>query len=249
MTDIAGNEGMASLEVFVDTVRLGGLSLNTVHGRDVIDKIVSLAIGLTDVGQTIGAEAFLEMMRRDPAAQAAVMEALDAILPPGMLPAQLLDAELPLIFEDYENIDLENFGNALTARPGSAMGMGILDSKDGGFTRIVTGNKLDVYLATPRGDVGSVTFRLDGPDFDPFSEEGTRDAREAVAGMTFPHPSSWKRSSGAAAALVARSWGIRYFLLGDPALRLRRTPAGNTRICCPGRVRYRSIRRLRQRIA
>ena len=203
VADIAGNEGMASLEIFVDTVRLGGMSLNTVHGRNVIDKIVKLAIARTDVGQSIGAEAFLEMMRSNPATQAAVMGALDAILPPGMVPAQLLDAELPLIFEDYENIDLENFGNALTARPGSAMGMGILDSKDGGFTRIVTGNKLDVYLATPRGDVGSVTFRLDGPDFDPFSEEGTRDAREAVAGMTFPHTFQLEEEQ---AALLLPSW-------------------------------------------
>lgn len=201
VTDIAGNEGMASLEIFVDTVRLGGMSLNTVHGRDVIDKLVKLAIARTDVGQSIGAEAFLEMMRSNPATQAAVMEALDAVLPPGMLPAQLLDAELPLIFEDYENIDLENFGNALTARAGSDMG--ILGSKDGGFTRIVTGNKLDVYLATPRGDVGSVTFRLDGPDFDPFSEEGTRDAREAVAGMTFPHTFQLEEEQ---AALLLPSW-------------------------------------------
>jgi hypothetical protein len=203
VTDIAGNEGMASLEVFVDTVRLGGMSLNTLHGRDVIDKIVKLAIARTDVGQTMGAEAFIQQMRSNPATQAAVMEALSAILPPGMLPGQLLDAELPLIFEDYENIDLENFGNALTARPGSAMGMGILDSKDGGFTRIVTGNKLDLYLATPRGDVGSVTFRLDGPDFDPFSEEGTRDAREAVAGMTFPHTFQLEEEQ---AALLLPSW-------------------------------------------
>ncbi len=201
VTDIAGNKGMASLEIFVDTVRLGGLSLNTLHGRDVIDKIVSLAIAGTDVGQTIGAEAFLQQMRSDPAMQAAVMEALNGLLPPGMLPGQLLDAELPLIFEDYENIDLENFGNALTARPGS--GMGILDSKDGGFTRIVTGNKLDLYLATPREEVGGVTFRVDSPDFDPLTEKGTRDAREAVAGMIHSHTFQLEEEQ---AALLLPSW-------------------------------------------
>ena len=185
VTDLVGNEDSMSLEIFVDTVRLGGLSLNTLHTRDVIDKVISLAIARTDVGMSVGPDALLDMMRNDPATQYAVLNAINAILPPGMVPKQLLDGELPLIFEDYENIDLENFGNAVTARPGS--GMGILDSKDGGFTRIVTGNKLDLYLATPRGDVGSVTFRLDGPDFDPLSEEGTRDAREAVAGMTMMH--------------------------------------------------------------
>lgn len=185
VTDLVGNEDSMSLEIFVDTVRLGGISLNTVHGRDVIDKVIKLAIARTDVGMSIGPDALLEMMRNNPATQRAVLSAINSLLPPGTVPKQLLDAELPLIFEDYENIDLENFGNAVTARPG--MGMGILGSKDGGFTRIVTGNKLDLYLATPRGDVGSVTFRLDGPDFDPLSEEGTRDAREAVAGMTMMH--------------------------------------------------------------
>ena len=185
VTDLAGNEDSMSLEIFVDTVRLGGMSLNTLHARDVIDKIITLAIARTDVGQNLGAEALLEMVRGNPAMQQAVLKSIATVLPEGMLPAQLLDSELPLIFEDYENIDLENFGNALTARPGS--GMGILDSKDGGFARVIAGNKLDLYLATPRGDVGSVTFRLDGPDFDPLSEEGTRDAREAVAGMSMMH--------------------------------------------------------------
>ena len=185
VTDLAGNDDSDTLKIFVDTVRLGGMSLNTLHARDVISKVISLAIARTDVGMSVGPDALLDMMRNDPATQHAVLNAINAILPPGLVPKQLLDGELPLIFEDYENIDLENFGNAVTARPGS--GMGILDSKDGGFTRIVTGNKLDLYLATPRGDVGSVTFRLDGPDFDPLSEEGTRDAREAVAGMTMMH--------------------------------------------------------------
>ena len=185
VVDLAGNEAMMSINMFVDTVRLGGLALNTRHGRDVIDKIISLAIARTDVGQSMGPAALLEMMRNDPAMQAAVMNAVNSLLPPGILPKQLLDAELPLIFDDFENVDLENFGNAITARPGS--GMGILESKDGGFTRIVTGNKLDLYLAAPREDVGSVTFRFDGPGYDPLSEVGTQDAREVEAGMTMAH--------------------------------------------------------------
>ena len=207
--DLAGNEASMSIDIFVDTVRLGGMSLNTLHARDVIDKIIKLATARTDVGQSVGADALLQMMRNDPAMQAAVMKAVNSILPPGLLPGQLLDAELPLIFEDYENIDLENFGNALTARPGD--GMGILESKDGGFTRIVTGNKLDLYLAAPRGDVGSVTFRFDGPGFDPLSEVGTQDAREAVAGMTMSHTFQLEEQQ---AALLLPSWSG----LGDSGL-------------------------------
>ena len=201
VTDLVGNEDSMSLEIFVDTVRLGGLSLNTLHARDVIDKLISLAIARTDVGMSVGPDALLDMMRNDPATQYAVLNAINSILPREWYRSSCFDGELPLIFEDYENIDLENFGNAVTARPG--MGMGILDSKDGGFTRIVTGNKLDLYLATPRGDVGSVTFRVDGPDFDPLSEEGTRDAREAVAGMTMMHTFQLEEEQ---AILLLPSW-------------------------------------------
>ena len=209
VVDLAGNEAMMSINIFVDTVRLGGLALNTRHGRDVIDKIISLAIARTNAGQSIGTDALLEMMRNDPAIQEAVLNAVNSILPPGILPKQLfgaelpliLGAELPLIFDDYVNIDLENFGNAITARPGS--GMGILESKDGGFTRIVTGNKLDLYLAAPREDVGSVTFRFDGPGYDPLSEVGTQDAREVEAGMTMAHTFQLEEEQ---AILLLPSW-------------------------------------------
>ena len=201
VVDLAGNEAMASVDVFVGTVRLGGMSLNTRHARDVIEKIIRLAIARTDVGQSVGAEALLEMMRNDPAMQAAVMNAVSTILPPGILPKQLLDAELPLVFGDYENIDLENFGNAITARPGS--GPGILDSKDAGFMRVVTGNKLSLYLAAPREDVGSVTFRFDGPGYDPLSPVGTQDASELQAGMPMPHTFQLEEEQ---AILLLPSW-------------------------------------------
>ena len=201
VVDLAGNEAAASVDVFVGTVRLGGLSLNTRHARDVTEKIIRLAIARTDVGQSLGAEALIEMMRNDPAMQAAVMNAVSTILPPGILPTQLLDAELPLVFGDYENIDLENFGNAITARPGS--GPGILDSKDAGFMRVVTGNKLSLYLAAPREDVGSVTFRFDGPGYDPLSPVGTQDARELQAGMPMPHTFQLEEEQ---AILLLPSW-------------------------------------------
>ena len=201
VVDLAGNEAMASVDVFVGTVRLGGMSLNTRHARDVMEKIIRLAIARTDVGQSVGAEALLEMMRNDPAMQAAVMNAVSTILPPGILPKQLLDAELPLVFGDYENIDLENFGNAITARPGS--GPGILDSKDAGFMRVVTGNKLSLYLAAPREDVGSVTFRFDGPGYDPLSPVGTQDASELQAGMPMPHTFQLEEEQ---AILLLPSW-------------------------------------------
>ena len=166
-------------------MRLGGLSLNTRHSRDVVDKIIKLAVARTDVGMSIGPDALLEMIRGNPAMLNAVLDAVTAFLPAGILPKQLLDAEIPVIFNDYENIDLENFGNALTARPGS--GPGILETPYGGFTRVITGNKLSLYLAAPRGDVGSVTFRFDGPGYDPLSPVGTQDGREVLAGMTMPH--------------------------------------------------------------
>ena len=175
VTDLAGNIGTAEREIFVSTVRLGGISLNTRHAREVLDKIISLAIAQTDAAlQAGGPEQLLEMMRANPAMQAAVAKAIGDLLPPGFIPAQLLDEELPLIFEQYENIDLENFGNAVTARVDASSGL--LGSTTPGFGRVVTGEKLGLYLVTPRADVGSVTFRFD---------EVTADAEEVIDSL--PH--------------------------------------------------------------
>ena len=174
VTDLAGNAGTAEREIFVSTVRLGGISINTRHAREVIDKIIGLAIAQTDVAIAKGgSEAVLDMIRGNPALQGAVMAAISDALPEGFIPAQLLDDDLPLIFAQYENTDLENFGNAITARV-SADG-GILGSATPGFSRVVTGDKLDLYLATPRADVGSATFRIDGV---------TRDAEEVIDSLT-----------------------------------------------------------------
>ena len=68
----------------------------------------------------------------------------------------------------------KNFGNAVTARIGADGG--VLGSATPGLTRVVTGDKLDLYLATPRADVGHVTFRFD---------EVTRDAEEVINSL--PH--------------------------------------------------------------
>ena len=174
VTDLAGNAGTAHREIFVSTVRLGGISLNTRHTRDVLDGIISLAIAETDLARQMSPEQLLEMMRANPAIQAAVAKVIGDALPPGLIPKQLLAEELPLIFEQYENIDLENFGNAITAR--SDANGGILGSVNAGAGRVVNGDKLDLYLVTPRADIGSVTFRFDGD---------TLDATEAIDSL--PH--------------------------------------------------------------
>ena len=194
VTDLARNATTVSREIFVSTVRLGGISINTRHAREVLDQIIRLAIAKTDVAQQMGAEQFLQMLRVNPAIQAAVAEAIGGILPPGFIPMQLLRENLPLIFEQYENIDLENFGNAVTARvDGSG---GILGSATPGFGRVVTGEKLDLYLATPRADVGSVTFRFD---------EVTTDANEVIDGL--PHTFQLEEEQ---AILLLPSWpGVR----------------------------------------
>ena len=194
VTDLAGNYGKAEREIFVSTVRLGGISLNTRHAREVLDQAIGLAIAKTDLAQQMGTEALLQMMRANPAIQAAVAKAIGGSLQPGLLPTQLLDEALPLIFEQYENIDLENFGNAVTARVDASGG--ILGSATPGFERVVTGEKLDLYLATPRADVGSVTFRFD---------EVTTDANEVIDGL--PHTFQLEEEQ---AILLLPSWpGVR----------------------------------------
>ena len=217
--DLAGNEDSASIDVFVGTVRLGGLSLNTMHARDVIDHIIGMAIAGTDAAQTVGVDALLAEMRSNPAMQQAVLKAIDGLLPGGMLlvPKQLLDAELPLVFADYENVDLENFGNALTARPTAG---GILDSHEADVLRLVNGDKLDLYLAVPRADVGSVTFRLDGAG-DRMTEVGTHDAAEVTADGSFPpHLPPRGGTGNLPAAVMARfERRSRRVCLRNPALR------------------------------
>ena len=131
VTDLARNATTVSREIFVSTVRLGGISINTRHAREVLDQIIGLAIAKTDLAQQMGTEQLLEMMRANPAIQAAVAEAIGGALPPGLIPMQLLRENLPLIFEQYENIDLENFGNAVTARVDASGG--ILGSATPGF--------------------------------------------------------------------------------------------------------------------
>ena len=194
VTDLARNATTVSREIFVSTVRLGGISLNTRHAREVLDQAIGLAIAKTDLAQQMGTEALLQMMRANPAIQAAVAKAIGGSLQPGLLPTQLLDEALPLIFEQYENIDLENFGNAVTARVDASGG--ILGSATPGFERVVTGEKLDLYLATPRADVGSVTFRFD---------EVTTDANEVIDGL--PHTFQLEEEQ---AILLLPSWpGVR----------------------------------------
>ena len=194
VTDLARNATTVSREIFVSTVRLGGISINTRHAREVLDQIIGLAIAKTDLAQQMGTEQLLELMRANPAIQAAVAQAIGGALPPGLIPMQLLADNLPLIFEQYENIDLENFGNAVTARvDGSG---GILGSATPGYGRVVTGEKLDLYLATPRADVGSVTFRFD---------EVTTDANEVIDSL--PHTFQLEEEQ---AILLLPSWpGVR----------------------------------------
>ncbi len=194
VTDLARNVTTVSREIFVGTVRLGGISLNTRHAREVLDQIISLAVAKTDVAQQLGTEQLLELLHANPAVQAALAEAVGGALPPGFIPMQLLGENLPLIFEQYENIDLENFGNAVTARVDASGG--ILGSATPGFGRVVTGEKLDLYVAAPRADVGSVTFRFD---------EVTVDADEVIDSL--PHTFQLEEEQ---AILLLPSWpGVR----------------------------------------
>ena len=183
MYDLAGNEAKASIDVFVGTVRLGGMALNTVHARNVIDDIIAKAIERTDLGQKPGgAENLLKNLRDnpDPAHYQAIVAVIEPIFGKGSVPKQFLSADVPIIFGNdenlaYENLDLENFGNAITAYPGDN---GILNSEKPGVGRVVNGDKLDLYLVAPREGVHSATFRLNGV---------TRDAMEVMPGETLPH--------------------------------------------------------------
>merc|ERR1712000_345745 len=161
------------VEIDLIPMRLGGLSINSGQYRDFIDRLVARAIEKTSVGQLLQGE-LMKLVRNDPGLR-------NSMVPGGLLPTQvLLSPELPLVFADPENKDLENFGNGVVPAPLSGLldGLGELNM---GFTPFVTGDKLDLYLSILNPEVAKVEFELNG------LQSTISEAEKVMAGGTFPH--------------------------------------------------------------
>ncbi|MYK22285.1 hypothetical protein F4054_08495, partial [Candidatus Poribacteria bacterium] len=125
--------------------RLGGLSLNKIFGRRVVDGLIK--------------NANLEGHTPD-----TLVDLILSQVPPGLLSKNqlasiryALTAESTLIFDnEADQLDFENFGNAITPKP---VELAYLDVPN---TKYLTRDNLNLYVRVPlpATDVGDVTFML-----------------------------------------------------------------------------------------
>ena len=140
------------------SLRLGGLGLNTPHYRRFVHKIINHAIAGTTVGQVLESASPAERNRINNS----ILQLINNSIPGGLFPPQLaIGPELPLIFDQPEYMDLENFGNGIFPSPLQDL-PGALYTRRGGLTPVLTGDKLDLYLSVPVVHADDVTFTLSG---------------------------------------------------------------------------------------
>jgi PKD repeat protein len=132
-----------------DPLRIGGLSLNTWHYRNFIDRLVGL------VGGSLGSEQVIQAFRgQSELRQRGLLVTIAGFLPPAfrdLVPEQMIFKNLPLIFEQPGNIDLENFGNAVVPSAGQLSANSPV---------MLVGHKLDLYAVVPTATADRVTFTL-----------------------------------------------------------------------------------------
>ena len=132
-----------------DPLRIGGLSLNTWHYRNFIDRLVGL------VGGSLGSEQVIQTFRgQSELRQRGLLVTIAGFLPPAfraLVPEQMIFKNLPLIFEQPGNMDLENFGNAVVLSAGQ---------QSANSPVMLVGHKLDLYAVVPTATADRVTFTL-----------------------------------------------------------------------------------------
>ena len=149
------------------SVRLGGLGLNTPHYHQFVHGLINHIIGGTTVAQAL-ADATPDEQRR---VTNAIIKWINNSVPGGLFPPQLavgpdfaMGGGYPLIFEDPEYMDLENFGNGIFPSPLTPESLdAALSVRRGDLTPVLTGDKLDLYLSLPILHADKVMFQLAGP--------------------------------------------------------------------------------------
>jgi len=150
------NRVVEDIDVSINHIRIGGLTLNTTQHMNVIDKATAQA------GIPIKIRDFIEMNPEFASSVEEIIEYLFTSLSGPMSSLVSLSLALvpidapPEVFEQRQNMDLENFGNPIVPYPPIGTdyleGLKILEYN---VPLKVTGNKLDLYLITPEyaGDV------------------------------------------------------------------------------------------------
>ena len=147
------------------SVRLGGLGLNTPHYHRFVHGVIQHIIGGTTVGKALE-DASPEQQRH---ITNEIIRLINNSVPGGLFPPQLaigpdftMNRGYPLVFEDPEYMDLENFGNGIFPSPLASLGTA-LNARRGDLTPVLTGDKLDLYLSVPILHANKVMFQLTGP--------------------------------------------------------------------------------------
>ena len=145
-----------ALDIAFTPLRVGGLAVSTKGYFDIIDNAIKQMV--------VNAGADGELPASDVQLLTQFIDLPQFILGP-FLPVVYPDAferSYPQLFRNMQNMDLENFGNAITPSPLTAIAEGFFQA-DAGLPLALAGNKFNVYVVAPSTDVADVTFTLSGP--------------------------------------------------------------------------------------
>jgi hypothetical protein len=167
------NRMVEGIEVSIVPVRIGGLTLDTSQTMNFIDKVLvraSVPIFLRDPDNEQYHPMIIDFVNS--------LGGLSSIVPAYLIIAPL-DAP-PKVFEQWQNMDLANFGNPIAPYPllGTEYLEALTDEFAGNLPVKIVGNKLDLYLVAPEY-AGDVSFE---------SGLGTVQVEPVAPGQTFiPH--------------------------------------------------------------
>ena len=188
--------------------RLGGLSLNRVGGRLFLAQLIDKA------GLPVEADTLVEPL----------VEFILAQVPQGFLPKkqikQILTAQQPFsIFQnEAEQLDFENFGNAITPNPAELIYLNVLNE-----TKYLTSDGLHVYARVPSADVGGVRFSLTGGR----SVEGRKVTPEVLQADSIPYTFRLEETLAATNLPAWPALGVNAQLFSSVVLRYSQTsPSG-----------------------
>jgi hypothetical protein len=188
--------------------RLGGLSLNRVGGRLFLAQLIDKA------GLPVEADTLVEPL----------VEFILAQVPQGFLPKkqikQILTAQQPFsIFQnEAEQLDFENFGNAITPNPAELIYLNVLNE-----TKYLTSDGLHVYARVPSADVGGVRFSLTGGK----SVEGRKVTPEVLQADSTPYTFRLEETLAATNLPAWPALGVNAQLFSSVVLRYSQTsPSG-----------------------
>jgi hypothetical protein len=154
--DMIQKRGVEVTDVSITPVRVGGLTLDTSQLMNLIDKAVFRAGIPIKIRDLVTQNPQYKTMIDD---MVSSLGAIGSLIPVYLVLAPI--DEPPRVFEQWQNMDLENFGNPIVPYP--LIGTEYLEALtklEGNLPLRVVGNKLDLYLLAPE-DADDISFASD----------------------------------------------------------------------------------------